>query len=156
MSANNKLSVQKATRKPSHFLNLHLNNIGHCSMVSMEQNSGLQTELRAKAWERWTKRQAGQGFLGGGGGRRIHFYIFGSESTQKSKHELEGQVYLFIYSLPIPETSKGFIQHAQCSKILFLRQESSWCQEGPQLGASLSYIRCCHTQRKSSGKWKEC
>lgn len=68
-------------------------------MVSMEQNSGLQTELRAKAWERWTKRQAGQGFLGGGGGEYIFIFLVLKVPRKVNMNLKDKFIYLFTLCL---------------------------------------------------------
>lgn len=71
----------------------------------MERTSGLQT-AQSRGWGKMYRDEQGRDSSGGGS-----THIFGSESTQKSKHELEGQAYLFTLGL-FQKSLKVSIQHA--------------------------------------------
>lgn len=75
-------------------------------MVSMEWTSGLQT-AQSRGWGKMYKETSRAGIPLGEG---AHIYIFGSESTQKIKHELEGQAYLFTLGL-FQKSLKVSMQH---------------------------------------------
>lgn len=97
--------LSKGHKKPSHFLNLHLNNIKHCSMVSMERTSGLQT-AQSWGWGKMYKETSRAGIpLGGGGGGEHTFIFLVLKASRKVNMNLKDKL---IFSPPIPEISKDF------------------------------------------------